>query len=624
MKRAVCLLIALFVVACSFTGNGQVDTIYDSVSRIDSLNEKLTEFTEQIKKNEEQRLADSIRRIELQRELDLVKASDYMRRRELMDRLDQLEKQDSIRLEQKKMRVAEIRKTNAGMPVAPFGDTLFLIFNKIGAFTPFERAESISRKIQQLYKDRPYYPDSLQIIASDNTEDLVYLDMIIMSVSDIDALINGTGTNALAYQYRTAINKAVLGYIKYTSLSNTLKRIGLVLLTIGIVALLIYLIIRLFRFTKKYIEKNRGRFIRSIRIRNYELLSKEKVLKGVLWLNMVVKIFFFILVVYLALPSLFSIFPVTEAWAGTLIRWVIDPITSIAFAFIAYLPDLITVIVIVTVVRYLVKLIKYLAKEVQAGKLTLPGFHPDYAMPTFGIVRFILYAFMFVVIFPYLPGSGSDIFRGVSVFLGILLSLGSTSAISNVVAGLVITYMRPFKIGDRIKLGDVTGDVIEKTPLVIRVRTIKNEEITIPNSQILTGHTINYTSSGKEIGLILHTTVSIGYDVPWRQVHELLISAAKSTKGVSKDNAPFVLQTSLDDFYVSYQINAFTKSPEKSAVLYSDLHKNIQDKFNEAGVEIMSPHYKAIRDGNQMAVPPDSLPKDYNAPSFRVNDNPKN
>ncbi len=624
MKILTSSLIALFIIALSLTVNGQVDTITDSISPLDSLNRKLSEFTDQIRKSEQQRLADSIRRLELQSELELVKASDYIRRRELQDRLLQLEQEDSIRMEQKKKRVEEIRNTNAGMPVVPFGDTLFLIFNKIGAFTPFERAESISRKIQQLYKNRPYYPDSLQIFSTDNTQDLIYQNRIIVSVSDIDALIYGTNSPGLAQQYQLAINKAVLDHIKHTSLSNILKQIGLVLLTIGIVSLLIFLIIRLFRFTKKYIKSHQGKFIRSFRFRNYEFLSKKKVLKGVLLLNKVVKIFFIILIVYLALPSLFSIFPVTKSWAGTLLSWVVDPIISIFLAFVSYLPDLFTVIVIVTVVRYLVKLIKYLAKEVQVGKLTLPGFHPDYAMPTFGIVRFILYAFMFVVIFPYLPGSGSDIFRGVSVFLGILLSLGSTSAISNVVAGLVITYMRPFKIGDRIKLGDVTGDVIEKTPLVIRVRTIKNEEITIPNSQILTGHTINYTSSGKEIGLILHTTVSIGYDVPWRQVHELLISAAKSTKGVSKDNAPFVLQTSLDDFYVSYQINAFTKSPEKSAVLYSDLHKNIQDKFNKAGVEIMSPHYKSIRDGNLMAVPPDSLPKNYTAPSFRVNDNPEN
>ncbi|MFC2102249.1 hypothetical protein ACFLS7_04575, partial [Bacteroidota bacterium] len=379
MKRATGLLTALFVITLSVMVNGQADTIADSINPIDSLNQRLTEFTDQLKRNEQQRLADSIRRLELQRELDLVKASDYMRRRELQDRLFQLEKQDSIRLEQKKRRVEEIRNTNAGIPVAPFGDTLFLIYNKIGAFTPLERSESISRRIKLLYKNRPFYPDSILIVRTDNTEDLIYRDRIIMSVSDIDALINGIEPMKLAQQYKLAISQAVAAHIKYSSLSNIFRRVGFVLLTIGIVALLIFLTSRLFRFFKKYIRTHKAKFTRSFRFRNYEFLSKAKVLKGVLWLNNVVKIFFYVLIIYIALPFLFSIFPVTESWAGTLLNWVIDPVISIVLAFIQYLPDLITVIVIVVIVRYLVKLMKYLAKEVQIGKLTLPGFHPDYA-----------------------------------------------------------------------------------------------------------------------------------------------------------------------------------------------------------------------------------------------------
>ncbi|TSA26260.1 MAG: mechanosensitive ion channel family protein [Bacteroidetes bacterium] len=621
MKHRGSFLVTIILVSIGSQLFSQNDTISDSISRDDSLNRKLSEFTDQIRKSEQQRVADSIRRLDLQRELELVKASDYIRRQELQNRISQLEQGDSIRLAQKKKRVEEILQSSVGFPVAPFGDTIFLILNKIGPFTPLDRVESINNKIRQLYKGRPYYPDSLLIVENEATYDLVYRDRIIMSISDLDALIQGTSQRALASKYREAINKSVLDHIKQRSLASILIRIGLVLLIIGVVTLLIFLLNRLFRFTKRYILSHQYRFIRSFRFRNYEFLSREKVLKGILWFNTVVKIFFFVLVVYLALPSLFSVFPVTESWADTLLRWVIDPIKAIVIAFVNYLPDLITIIVIFTVVRYLVKLLKYLTREVEARKLSLPGFHPDWARPTFGIVRFVLYAFMFVIIFPYLPGSDSDIFKGVSVFLGILISLGSSSAISNVVAGLVITYMRPFKIGDRIKIGEVTGDVIEKTTLVIRVRTIKNEEITIPNSQILTSHTINYSTSAAKAGLILHTTVTIGYDVPWKKVHELLIGAAKTTTGIDQEKDPFVLQTSLDDSYVSYQLNAYTKQPEKSALIYSDLHQYIQDKFNEAGVEIMSPHYRAVRDGNQATIPPDYLPADYSPPYFRV-DNP--
>jgi small-conductance mechanosensitive channel len=226
---------------------------------------------------------------------------------------------------------------------------------------------------------------------------------------------------------------------------------------------------------------------------------------------------------------------------------------------------------------------------------------------------------MVVVIWPKIPGSSSDIFKGVSVFLGLLVSFGSSSAIGNMVAGLVITYMRPFVLQDRVKIGDVTGDVVEKSLLVTRLRTIKNEIVTIPNSTILSGNTINYTIMAKKEGFILHTTITIGYDEPWRKIHDLMINAALATEGVDVKRKPFVLQTSLEDWYVAYQINAYTKQPEKSALIYSNLHANIQDKFNEAGVEIMSAHYQTLRDGNKTTIPSDYLPDGYETPGFNVN-----
>jgi small-conductance mechanosensitive channel len=269
--------------------------------------------------------------------------------------------------------------------------------------------------------------------------------------------------------------------------------------------------------------------------------------------------------------------------------------------------------------KYFIKLVKYIFSEIEAEKLKLSGFHADWAMPTYSIVKFILYAFMFVLIFPFLPGSDSNIFKGVSVFLGVLFSLGSTSAIANVVAGLVITYMRPFKIGDRIKIGDVTGDVIEKSLLVTRLKTPKNEEITIPNSAILSGNTTNYSTMARNEGLIVHTTVTIGYDVPWKNMYQALLNAADRTELILKEPKPFVLQTSLDDFYVAYQINGYTRNANLQARIYSSLHQHIQDCCNELGIEILSPHYRAGRDGNTTTIPADYLPGDYKAPGFNVN-----
>jgi len=223
-----------------------------------------------------------------------------------------------------------------------------------------------------------------------------------------------------------------------------------------------------------------------------------------------------------------------------------------------------------------------------------------------------------VVIFPYLPGSDSPIFKGVSVFLGFLFTFGSAGSLSNIVAGLVLTYMRLFKIGDRVMVGDVTGDVLEKSLLVTRIRTIKNEIISIPNSSIMNSHTINYSSDAPEKGLIIHTTVTIGYDVPWKDMHQALIEAAQRTELVLPEPKPFVLQTSLEDFYVSYQINAYVREANKQATIYSNLHQNIQDVCNEKGIEILSPHYRAARDGSMTTIPSSYLAKDYQAPSFNV------
>jgi small-conductance mechanosensitive channel len=222
------------------------------------------------------------------------------------------------------------------------------------------------------------------------------------------------------------------------------------------------------------------------------------------------------------------------------------------------------------------------------------------------------------MVFPYLPGSGSEGFRGVSAFVGLMVSFGAAPAIANLIAGIIITYMRPFKTNDRVKIADATGDILGKDLLVVRMRTIKNVDITIPNALVLANHIINFSSSAKSHGLILNTTITIGYDAPWKRVHALLIEAAKRLEGILPTPEPFVLQTTLDDSYVAYEINAYTDRPNEMASLYSRLNESIQDVFNEAGVEILSPKFAAVRDGNAMAVPESYLPKDYHVPGFTI------
>ena len=282
------------------------------------------------------------------------------------------------------------------------------------------------------------------------------------------------------------------------------------------------------------------------------------------------------------------------------------------------MPSLFYLIVIVLVTRYLLKLIHAIFRAIESGAITFAGFYREWAEPTYKIARVLVLALAAVLCFPYLPGAHTDAFKGVSLFLGVLFSLGSSSAVSNIVAGIVLTYTRAFEVGDRVQVGESIGDVTERSLLVTRLRTIKNVEVTIPNGAVLASSVLNFTRLAAGPGLLLHTTVTIGYDAPWRVVHDLLTSAARRTEHILSSPAPFVLQTALDDFYVSYEINAATSRADLMAATYSALHANIQDAFNEAGVEIMSPHYGALRDGNAIAIPPQYVPADAEVPAFRM------
>jgi len=378
------------------------------------------------------------------------------------------------------------------------------------------------------------------------------------------------------------------------------------------------LIISFFEILNIRIAEWKNSILKTINIKNIQLFSEERLVEITAFSTRIAKYLFIILLTYLYFAFVFSFFSFSQTWAQTLLTYFMIPINKVINAFVSYIPNLATIIVIVVIVNYTNKFLHVIFDEIGSGKIVLENFPVDWADPTFKIIRFLVIAFAITVIFPYLPGSSSPIFQGISVFIGILFSLGSSSAISNIVSGVVLTYMRPFKIGDRVKIAETTGDIIERTLLVTRVRTVKNVDITIPNSMILGSHIINYSSSATHTGLILHTTVTIGYDVPWNKVHELLIAAAMESDNILPEPKPFVLQTSLEDFYVAYQINAYTKNVKMQAVIYSDLHKNIQDVCNERNIELLSPHYRAARDGNMTTIPADYLPNDYKSPSFNV------
>lgn len=577
----------------------------EATSSVDSLAQSISESGDRlILKVDSSAVADSLEEVFILRQIEELKTTDRQEKKRLEKQLDSLKAVKSKRQTRIQQQVDSLRTLTPGIPVVLFEDTVFYIYSRIGPFGPAERAQSLQRKLEGLVDNEQFDAQKLHIEQGEETHDLMHGDVILFSLTDRDAFWYQQSRGAAALHIQRAISQSIQQYQEQNSLMNMAIRIGLLLL---VLAILYFLVKYLNKGGNWLIERSihgLSPYLNGLKLKEYEFLSAERERGLLQMLFNALKLLVILVVVYLSLPVIFSIFPGTQSIAHQLISYILQPLRMVVGGFIAYIPEMISMVVILVLTRYIVRFLYFLSTEVESGKLKLPNFYPDWAKPTFNLLRIIIYAFAFVAIFPYLPGSDSQVFRGVSVFFGLLISLGSSSAISNIIAGLVITYMRAFKLGDRVKIGDTTGDVVEKTMLVTRVRTIKNEEVTIPNAAILNGSTVNYSTSSSDMGLILHTTVTIGYDVPWRQVHELLIEAALKTPSIEALPAPFVLQTGLDDFYVSYQLNAFTRAPKKSAIIYSDLHAQIQDAFARAGVEIMSPHYRAHRDGPNTTPPP--------------------
>jgi small-conductance mechanosensitive channel len=298
-----------------------------------------------------------------------------------------------------------------------------------------------------------------------------------------------------------------------------------------------------------------------------------------------------LLLVFLYIETVLSLFPWTRTYAVPMLDLVISPLRNIVQSILDYLPKLAFLVILFLVVRYTLNILQAFMKGIQHGRLVFLGFEADWALPIYKLARVVIIAFTVVVAYPYIPGSESPAFKGVSLFLGVVFSLGSSSSIANIVAGYMVIFRGAFRVGDRVKIGEQVGDVTEMRLQATHLRTIKNEDISVPNSLILNTPVTNYSVLARKGGLILHTSVTIGYDAPWRQVHAMLLQAAERTAGLLTEPKPFVLQTALNDFYVAYEINAYTERPLEMVRIYSDLHQNIQDVFNEHGVQIMSPHY---------------------------------
>ncbi|ABF43074.1 MscS Mechanosensitive ion channel [Candidatus Koribacter versatilis Ellin345] len=513
--------------------------------------------------------------------------------------------------------VPEVDQSGPAEVVVEGRGPVLTVYDSVAGMNPQQRAEKIEQRIMTVAKDRNITNTTATIESHPGWTAILIGEHPIMAVTDTDAKGVGKKRDALAAQYGRSISLAIDNFRQDRSWRILFEAIGKALLSTFVMLSVLWLVRKIRTGLRDRISARLEASKQGESRAGWKFI-KTYAIPFVLTIGALLRWGLILVFIQAYLTITLGFFSVTREISQHVTGWVGAQLTTLAKSGVDYLPNLLVVGVIFLVTYYVYRFLRVIFGEIAKGELKIRGFYPDWSEPTEKLLRGFVFILAAVVAFPYLPGSKSPAFQGISIFVGVLLSLGSSSAIANAISGVILTYMRSFLVGDWVQIGDVVGEVTEKTILVTRVLTPKAEVITIPNATVMSGSVKNFSAEARHKGVIFHTIVTIGYDAPWRKVHELLIDAALSTPLVLKDPLPFVLQTSLQDFYVGYELNAFTAQPSEMVNIYSNLHQNIQDKFNDAGMEICSPHFAAVRDGNVISIPEKYHSPGYTPPSFRV------
>jgi small-conductance mechanosensitive channel len=355
----------------------------------------------------------------------------------------------------------------------------------------------------------------------------------------------------------------------------------------AILAALVYGFSRAFRLGIGWLGRKRD----AVAAQHASATFREFLFRFLMRVALVVKWLIFLVLAYAWATYVLERFPLTQPIGHRLGKFIIDTLTWLGGGLVSGLPGLITVLIVFGVTRAIIDVLGYFFDNVHAGRLRLPYLHPETSGATRRIVTVIAWLLAIAVAYPFIPGSDSNAFKGLSILLGLVLSLGSTGLMTQAMSGLVVVYSRALRRGDFVRINDVEGVVMEVASLATKIVNVRNEEITIPNSVLVASPIHNYSKLAGTHGTLLTSKITIGYDAPWRQVHALLIAAAEKTPKVRRDPAPYVYQRALSDFYVEYELFVHLDNAAERIPILSALHASIQDEFNEHGVQIMSPHF---------------------------------
>lgn len=507
-------------------------------------------------------------------------------------------------------------------PVTLDGIELWKISAPFEGITAQTRAQGQTKRIQNLADDFSMKPEDVSIVKPKGFPTL-YLrtkEFFLLSITAEDAKIAGLSQQALAEKYQRTLLNAIAEYRQRRSGSNVLRSLGwIVLASLGLGASL-YLINRFFALILIPLTQFDSLVGQRVRGLSFGKKTKALIIQFIRFSINFSKLFSYLSLIFFYITFILFIYPFSNEYSAQFKQFIDSNVQKIVGAFLGYLPNLFMIALIVIITYYIIRFNSVIFSEIKEGGIRIPGFYQDWAEPTSRIISVLIFIMGVMIASPYLPGFDSPAAKGITLFIGVLFSLGSSGAIANIVSGILLIYTRAFRVGDFVEIEGIRGVVIENTLLVTRIKTYLNEVVSIPNSKVLTSTVTNLTIGidKKNPGVIIKTTVTLGYDNPWRKIHETLCQAALRTGDVLKEPAPFVLQTELSDFYVAYTLHAYVSNTNTLMLTYSELHQNIQDCCNEVGIEIMSPHFSTLRDGNHTTIPQKYLESDYQAPGFRV------
>lgn len=490
-------------------------------------------------------------------------------------------------------------------PLVVQNRVVFVFRAPLGSRTPADRAADAAQRIRMLAQDETTDTIATRPIAQGVLLSVGPRGVFTITPADVDSL-NGETIDDASRAAAERLRVALVAEREQQSLSHLATGIGL-----SIVATIFFLaVLRLLRrgrhFALDRLPKVAGPRIPNLAVAGFTLLDADQILSFLRRIADLLAWGLSLFSAYLWLTYVLTRFPYSAPWGDALGLYLVTTLRTLALGALGAIPGLFTVVIIFFVTRYLTRLVGTFFEAVERGGVSVAWVHVDTAQPTRKLLSALLWVFALVVAYPYLPGSGSDVFKGVSVFIGIMLSLGSSGIVSQAMSGLVLMYSRALKPGDYVRVGETEGTVAELGMLSTKIRTNKDEEVTLPNGVVVGQTTKNYSRLAMERGVVLYTSVTIGYDVPWRQVHAMLLAAAERTSGLRADPPPFVLQTALSDWYVEYQLNARLGEPHRRMRVLSELHANIQDVFYENGVEILSPHYEGNHERPAVSnIPPE-------------------